>query len=153
MYTFPSLRRSGLEFAIADDGTSEWVRAEDVERFKTEGKTLLGTEAKANVGETSAHETARSLALALTKAEAETKAAVAEAKAEAKAAVARAEAAEAVASNEKSNYGYGGTKLAVIERIVLQLGRMRKRGPGVAGRSQSTKPSAETAGPLHNATI
>ena len=142
---FP-LRKSGLEFVIAADGTSEWVRAEDVDRFKREGKTLLGTEAKAHVGETGAHETARSLALALEKAEAEAKSAVAAAKA----AVARAEAAEAVASKGKSNYGCGGTKLALI----LQVGRMRRRGPGaVAGRSQSTKLSDEAARPLHNAII
>ena len=41
-------RQSGLEFATAADGTSEWVRPEDVERFKVEGAALLGKEAKVN---------------------------------------------------------------------------------------------------------
>ena len=39
-------RKSGLKFAIAADGTSEWVRPEDVERFKTEGAELLGKRAR-----------------------------------------------------------------------------------------------------------
>ena len=45
-----SHRKSGLEFATAADGTSEWVRPEDVERFKIKGEALLGKEAKENEG-------------------------------------------------------------------------------------------------------
>ena len=55
-----SLRQSGIEFATAVDGTSEWVRPEDVKRFKMEGETLLGKETKVNDAEKSAHKTALS---------------------------------------------------------------------------------------------
>ena len=43
-------RKSGLEFTTATDGTSEWVRPEDVERFKRDGAALLGKEAQVNEG-------------------------------------------------------------------------------------------------------
>ena len=45
-----SHRKSGLEFTTATDGTSEWVRPEDVERFKRDGAALLGKEAQVNEG-------------------------------------------------------------------------------------------------------
>ena len=48
-HCFP-LRKSGLEFATAADGTSEWVRPEDVERFKIKGEALFGKETKVNEG-------------------------------------------------------------------------------------------------------
>ena len=54
-----SLRQSGLEFATADDGTSEWVRSEDVVRFKMEGSALLGKEVKVSDAAKGAHEEAR----------------------------------------------------------------------------------------------
>ena len=55
-----SHRQSGLEFATAVDGTSEWVRPEDVERFKEKGEALLGKETKVSDAEKGAHETALS---------------------------------------------------------------------------------------------
>ena len=106
---FP-LRKSGLEFVIAADGTSEWVRPEDKDRFKREGKTLLGTESKADVGETSAHETARSLALAL--AEAEARAEAAEARAEAAGTEAKAETEAAAKSAANTAVGVNGAEAA-----------------------------------------
>ena len=45
-----SHRKSGLELTTATDGTSEWVRPEDVERFKRDGAALLGKEAQVNEG-------------------------------------------------------------------------------------------------------
>ena len=45
-----SHRKSGLKFTTATDGTSEWVRPEDVERFKRDGAALLGKEAQVNEG-------------------------------------------------------------------------------------------------------
>ena len=50
--------RSGLEFATATDGTSEWVRPEDVERFKKDGSALLGKDTKVSDAEKGAHKTA-----------------------------------------------------------------------------------------------
>ena len=55
---FHSLRQSGLEFATATDGTSEWVRPEDVERFKKDGGALLGKDTKVSDAEKGAHKTA-----------------------------------------------------------------------------------------------
>ena len=55
---FHSLRQSGLEFATATDGTSEWVRPEDVERFKQDGGALLGKDTKVSDAEKGAHKTA-----------------------------------------------------------------------------------------------
>ena len=55
-----SHRKSGLKFTTATDGTSEWVRPEDVERFKTDGATLLGKEAEVRDEETEARKTALS---------------------------------------------------------------------------------------------
>ena len=55
---FLSLRQSGLEFATATDGTSEWVRPEDVERFKKDGGALLGKDTKVSDAEKGAHKTA-----------------------------------------------------------------------------------------------
>mmetsp|Transcript_20805 Transcript_20805/g.52819 ORF Transcript_20805/g.52819 Transcript_20805/m.52819 type:complete len:294 (-) Transcript_20805:228-1109(-) len=43
-------QKSGLKFTTATDGTSEWVRPEDVERFKRDGAALLGKEAQVNEG-------------------------------------------------------------------------------------------------------
>ena len=45
-----SHRKSGLKFTTATDGTSEWVRPEDVERFKRDGAALLGKEAQVDEG-------------------------------------------------------------------------------------------------------
>ena len=53
-------RKSGLEFATAVDGTSEWVRPEDVERFKVEGEALLGKKTNPSDAEKGAHKTALS---------------------------------------------------------------------------------------------
>jgi len=55
---FHSLRQSGLEFATATDGTSEWVRPEDVERFKKDGSALFGKDSKVSDAEKGAHKTA-----------------------------------------------------------------------------------------------
>jgi len=55
---FHSHRQSGLEFATATDGTSEWVRPEDVERFKKDGGALLGKKTKVSDAEKGAHKTA-----------------------------------------------------------------------------------------------
>ena len=55
-----SHRQSGLEFATAADGTSEWVRPEDVERFKVEGEALLGKKTNPSDAEKGAHKTALS---------------------------------------------------------------------------------------------
>ena len=60
-------KKSGLQFETANDGTSEWVRPEDVERFKREGKALLGREGGASKEEEEAHETARQQMNALKK--------------------------------------------------------------------------------------
>lgn len=52
-------KKSGLVFATAKDGTSEWVLPEHVERFESEGKALLGREGGASEEEKAAHATAR----------------------------------------------------------------------------------------------
>ena len=58
-YCFP-LRKSGLKFATATDGTSEWVRPEDVERFTIKGGALLGKETNPSDAEKGAYKTALS---------------------------------------------------------------------------------------------
>jgi hypothetical protein len=50
-------RKSGLKLATADDGTSEWVRPEDVERCQKEGGALLGKETKVSDEEKVARKT------------------------------------------------------------------------------------------------
>jgi hypothetical protein len=42
--------RRVVKFTTATDGTSEWVRPEDVERFTRDGAALLGKEAQVDEG-------------------------------------------------------------------------------------------------------
>ena len=55
-----AIRTASIEFTTATDGTSEWVRPEDEERFKTEGAALLGKKAEVRDEETGARGTALS---------------------------------------------------------------------------------------------